>query len=339
MRILILGGTSIAGQALLEHLREHHPNCRIDVVSRSAVTAANADRVIRGHFAELLATPSFKSELAAYDAVVHLADGVPILQTRRRRSDTLLAETLVAATGQLALAVRAARVPLFVYISSLRAIAGEHDGRVLDEGSEPRCSSLYGRTKLRLERLVAETFADSPTRAVTLRVPALYGRGGGGNFRHLMQLAFLNLPLPLGGLTNRRSILSMRNFASAVASVMTHQVSAHGVFVLHDGVPLSTAEIVSIFRDALGLPRRLFSIPGFAARLAMTTPMVNGVGRRIYGSNHVDDRRFRKAFDWTPCEETCAALSEMAQAFARTSPRKNRLFGFEKTDAPTRRPG
>jgi nucleoside-diphosphate-sugar epimerase len=113
MRLLVLGGTSIAGQAVLQYATEYQTDCRIYTASRSHDFVPNAQRVIRGHFTELLKTGPFRQDLSGYDAVVHLADGAPILQQARHVTDTTLADQLVSATRELLVAAQDAGVPKF----------------------------------------------------------------------------------------------------------------------------------------------------------------------------------------------------------------------------------
>ena len=317
MHALVLGGTGSAGRALIRRLREQGPPAEVSVVSRTATSLPGAVRVVTGHYGDLALSAEFRQWLARVDVIVHLADGLSVLQQPRFAADTALAERLMAASERLAVAACAARVPRLVYVSSIKALCDEDDARILVETSPPRSSSLYGRSKLQLEQTLARVLAGSATRLAVVRNPAMYGPGKAGSVHRLLRLADTALPLPLGGLTNRRSLLAVANFASALsAMVRAGPHAAAGTFHLHDGPGLSTSEIVATMRAALGRPRRLFAIGRAAAAAAMHVPPVAPVARRLYGSLEVSDAHFRRAFDWTPAVETKVALAEMAAAHA-----------------------
>src|SRR5262249_20843381 len=157
----------------------------------------------------------FRRELSSFDAVVHLADGLPILQDERFKGR---AADLIDGSERLIAAVRDSGVKLFVYLSSIKAIANGDDDRPLVETSESRSRTVYGRAKLRLEEIIDSRLQGSGTRYVILRTPVTYGRGAPGSLRRLLELACSPWPLPLAGLANRRSLLSIRNLASALAT-------------------------------------------------------------------------------------------------------------------------
>jgi nucleoside-diphosphate-sugar epimerase len=317
MRALILGGTSPAGRALIRQLQDNGPPVAVSVVSRTATSLPGVATVLTGSYGELARTGEFRRCLADVDVIVHLADGLSVLQQPQFATDSGHADQLVAASERLAEAARAAGVPLFVYVSSIKALCDEDDTRVLEEDATSRATTLYGRSKLRLERGIARALAGSDTRLAIVRNPAMYGLGKTGSIARLVRLADTALPLPLGGLTNRRSLLALANFASALGAIVRSPPrSAAGTFHVHDGQALSTGEIVTTLREALGRPRRLFAVGAGAIRLARHLPLISPAARRLYGSLEVSDAHFRRTFNWIPAVETRAALAEMAAAQA-----------------------
>ncbi len=317
MHALILGGTGSAGRALIRQLLDEGPPIEVSVVSRTATSVPGAARVVTGHYGDLALSAEFRQWLARVDVIVHLADGLSILQQPRFTADTALAERSVAASERLAVAACAAGVPRLVHVSSIKALCDEDDARVLVEACPSRSSSVYGRCKLRLEQTLLRVLAGSATRLAVVRNPAMYGPGEAGSVHRLLRLADTPLPLPLAGLTNRRSLLAVANFATALsAMVRAGPHAAAGTFHVHDGPALSTTEIVATMRAALGRPRRLFAIGRAAAAAATHVPPVAPIARRLYGSLEVSDARFRRAFNWTPTVETRVALAEMAAAHA-----------------------
>jgi nucleoside-diphosphate-sugar epimerase len=318
MHILVPGGTGAAGRALIRQLQGEGSPVSVSVMSRTATSLAlpGVARVLTGHYGGLARSGALAPLLEGMDAVVHLADGLSVLQQPRFAADRGHAEALMAASHELALAARAAGVPLFVYVSSIKALCDEDDDRVLDESSPSRATSLYGRCKLRLEGIIAGALAGSGTQLVIVRNPVMYGPAKAGSMGRLVRLADTALPLPLGGLTNRRSLLALGNFASALGAIVRSPPQRAGVFHVHDGPALSTTEIVAALRAGLGRPRRLFAIGEAGAALARHLPLAGAAARRLCGSLEVSDAHFRRTFRWTPPVETGTALAEMAAAHA-----------------------
>lgn len=320
MHALILGGTGAAGRALIRQLQSGGASVDITVVSRTATSLPGVGRVLTGRYEELAGSGELRRPLADVDAVVHLADGLAALQEPRLAADTAQADRLLSASERLAITVREAEVPLLVHVSSIKALCDEDDGRVLTEGCASRATTLYGGAKLRLEQVMARVLAGSATRLAIVRNPVMYGAAKGGSMQRLLKLADCGLPLPLGGLENRRSLLALDNFASALATIVrAPPETAAGVFHVHDGPALSTTEIVATLRAALGRRPRLFAA-GAGARLAKRLPLAGPAARRLYGSLEISDAHFRKTFCWTPVIDTRTALAEMAAAW-RAEPR------------------
>ena len=317
MHVMILGGTGSLGRTLIAHLAGRNPEVDVSVVSRSASALPGTRRVLTGHFTDLIGSPGFRGQLATVDAVVHLADGLSILQQPQHTFDAAEAGRLVENSERLAQAARSARVPLFIYLSSIKALSDEEDSRVLVETSESRCGTLYGMSKLRLEDAIAGIFRGSTTRYVTLRTPVIYGPRARGSMRRLLDHIDTPLPLPLGGLANRRSLLCVRNLASALDAILcSGRDGPRGVFHVHDGPPLSTTDIVTTLRQALGRPARLFPPTAWGARAARHSPLVGPIMRRLMGSLELSDAHFRHSFQWRPVSDTRTALAEMAASFA-----------------------
>jgi nucleoside-diphosphate-sugar epimerase len=319
MRILIVGGTGAGGQSLIRQLRSRYPSADLTVVSRTATGLPGATRVMTGHYAGLIAAPHSARQLAGLDAVVHLADGLSILQYPPNCTDKALADRLIGTSEALAVAVRDARVPLLVHVSSIKALCDEADDRVLVETSASHATTLYGQAKWQLERRLEDALAGSDTGLAILRNPVMYGGTKPGSMSRLLKLVASPLPLPLAGIANRRSLLAIDNFASALAAIVATGISsgkhcASGIFHVHDGSPLSTTEIVETLRMALGRRRRLFGVGALAAGLAGRAPALGPAVRRLYGSLELSDARFRHCFKWMPVVGSRDALSQMARA-------------------------
>src|SRR2546430_8267737 len=120
------------------------------------------------------------------------------------------------ATIALARAARRAGAKRFVFLSSIRAQSGPTAEEVLTEELAPRPTDAYGRSKLAAEQGLADLDLDW----VALRLVLVYGPGVSGNMARLIRLARSPFPLPLGGVSARRSLLSLANLAAAVDCVL-----------------------------------------------------------------------------------------------------------------------
>jgi nucleoside-diphosphate-sugar epimerase len=164
-------------------------------------------------------------------------------------------------------AVRAGVLRL-VGISSIAAVA-HASATPLTENAIPAPRSAYGRSKLAGEAALGAATAGTRTAFTVLRPPLVYGPGMRGNPLRLFELVRRGVPLPVGGQTNRRSVLYVGNLAAAILRVLEHDQAANQIFHVADDAVVSTAEFANQVGEALGRPARLWRLPG---------PLLRGLG-------------------------------------------------------------
>lgn len=173
MTVAITGGTGFVGQALVDLAQQR------EVKLRSLARRIPEDRRgvdwVQGDLADRTALAKLVEQA---DAVIHIAG-----QVRARDTDEFEAAN-VTGTLNVIEAALAARVPRFVFVSSLAA-------------REPSLSR-YGASKLRAERLVAASGLDW----TIIRPPAVYGPRD-GEMLDLFEMATMGVvPMPKQGQTS-----------------------------------------------------------------------------------------------------------------------------------------
>lgn len=144
---------------------------------------------------------------------------------------------------QAAIAAARAGVSRFVFVSSIRAQCGPSADHALTERDPPAPTDDYGRSKLAAEDAVRA----SGTAFTILRPVLLYGRGVKGNFATLLRAAGSPWPLPVRQFNNRRSLLGIDNFVSALSFVLSAAATVGGTYVVADpGIPPSLSELREI---------------------------------------------------------------------------------------------
>jgi nucleoside-diphosphate-sugar epimerase len=178
----------------------------------------------------------------------------------------------------------------------------------------PAPEDAYGISKLEGERALAEVAVRTGLEVVILRPPLVYGPDVRGNLVSLLKACDRRLPLPLAGIDNRRSLISVANLASAVALALRHPAPS-GTYFVSDDQDLSTAELVAGLSRALGKRPVLLPLPASLFRLARRLPKIGGTVRRLTGSLQVDSRLIREHLGWHPVQSVVTGLGEMAQAW------------------------
>ena len=212
------------------------------------------------------------------------------------------------AVGELSGAARG-RIQRFVLMSSVRAQAGLAADHVITESDPPQPTDTYGRSKLESERLLAE----GGVSFTVLRPAVVYGRGVKGNIASLATLAQTPMPLPFGGLDNRRSLLALDNLTSAIELALTSPKAEGETFLVADTEPISVADLVTAMREGLGRPPHLLRVPAGAVKRLMATFGKEKEWERLSGNFVIDAGKLR-AIDWEPRVETYDGIAAMMRA-------------------------
>ena len=259
--------------------------------------------------ADLLDAGALRAALAGADAVIHLAARVHVM--RETAADALAEFRRVNVEGTRILldASADAGVTRVVLASTVKAVAESSDAP-LTERTAPRPADPYGISKLESEQ-VAQGFAARRGLGVTvLRFPLVYGPGMKGNMLSLFDLVNRGVPLPLGRVRNRRSMLFVGNLSAAVLGTLRTPAAVPGVFFVADGRDVSTPELVRLIGDALGrkvwllpVPVSVFRAAGWAgdalSRLGQI-PLTSAAVDRLLGSLAVDASALAQATGFRP---------------------------------------
>jgi UDP-glucose 4-epimerase len=246
---LVTGSDGFVGRHLVPYLAQR--GYRVLAASRSAARFENPD--ISGIALPDLSQPfDWQPLLQQCDAVIHLA-GI----AHKTVPDELHDRVNHLATAELARTAARCGTKHLVLMSSIAAQSGVSSDRELTEDDPPQPVNAYGRSKLAGEAAVRT--AGVPF--TILRPVVIYGDGEKGNFATVHKIARLPIPLPIGALTARRSILSIENFCSAIETVLTNPRMHGETFIVSDPAPVTVPDLVARYRISLGRSPWLIPIP------------------------------------------------------------------------------
>jgi nucleoside-diphosphate-sugar epimerase len=309
-RILITGATGFVGGAVIRALRANGHS--LSGTTRQADLAQGEGGVPLYRVPDFSEAMDWTRIVAGADVVVHLAARAHMTDESGRDALELYRATNRDGSRHLAEAAVAAGVKRFVFMSSVKAVAEESHDRALTEADTPRPEDAYGISKWEAEQELRELAARTGLELVILRPPLVYGPEARGNLLTLLKACDRGWPLPLGGVDNRRSLVSLANLASAVG-VSAFDARANGqTFFVSDGEDISTAELVRRLAYAMGRKSHLIWIPPPVLSIAKRLPKIGSKFRRLAGSLQIDSRAIRDRLGWTPPQRLDDGLTEMA---------------------------
>ncbi|MCU0869347.1 MAG: NAD-dependent epimerase/dehydratase family protein [Burkholderiales bacterium] len=258
------------------------------------------------------------------DVVIHCAGRAHVVDTDAAAGEAAFRRVNHLATVALAQAAQG-RARRLVFVSSLKVLGEASPAERPWTGDEPpEPHDAYARSKVAAEIALETLHAEGRIDVVVVRPPLVYGPGVEANFLRLWSAVARGVPLPLGAVHNRRSLLYVGNLASALLTCATHPQAAGGRFVVDDGAPVSTSQLVRDIAQALGRRPRLLPVPTAVMRAAGWILDREAAVHRLVGDLAVDASALRTATAW-------AAPFTRAQGLAETA-------AWWWTRAPGRRP-
>lgn len=288
--ILLTGATGFLGAALAEQLLQAGFRVRAPVRHRNGLPTGVESVPFDGLDKPVHWTPL----LSGVDAIVHAAAiahiGPSVPEDLYRRVNT-------EATLDLARAAEG-RVGRMIFISSIRAQSGAVARTLLDESLAPMPTEAYGRSKLAAE----EALSKLNLMSASLRPPVIYGAGVKANMAALLRLARTRFPLPLGGLTAPRSIVSTENISSAVIHMLNKPVPLTGPYIVADPRPTSIAAMLRVMRLAMGRSPLVFPFPESLIGAALTLVGARRTWQTLAGPLAVNPQKLLSS-GWHPAHE------------------------------------
>ena len=290
--LLVTGATGFVGQDLQQEL------CTRGTAFRAA---SRSNRHGYSPVGDINGATDWCAALSGIEIVIHLAATNQNVVAGSGEDRALLRTVNVEGTVNLARQAAASGVRRFVFLSTIK-VHGERtaEGHPFRQDDVPKPMSGYAVSKLEAERSLIALSGSSGMEIVIIRAPLVYGRDVGGSFRALTKLVKSGIPLPLGSIRNRRSMVYVENLSDLILSAALHPAAAGQILLAGDEEAVSTPELVRRLAAATGCPARLLPCPTLALRglaaIAGKTELVS----RLTDWLEVDITPTRTLLDWTP---------------------------------------
>lgn len=319
--ILVTGASGFVGQHVCRHLAES--GYQVRALVRHPWIQPHLETVVSPDLAD---TTALRHAMRGVKAVVHLAARVHVMAEEGPSALAEYRKVNVEGTRCVTQAAVDASVDRFIFISSVKAVGEASGDAIWNEATPAAPIDPYGISKLEAEQVVFRACSDRNTQPFVVRIPLVYGPGMGANMLRLFSTVRRGIPLPFGGIENRRSLLFVGNLTSAIAAIIERQ-GAPGVYFLSDGVDLSSADLVRGIAAGFGIAPRVFRIPaqlirsagriGDAASRMIPWPLTSAQVHRLTSSLAVSPDRFFAEFNFSPPFSPQEALRITATEMSR----------------------
>lgn len=319
MRVLVTGSTGFIGRSVVEALAESMDSEPMLALRRSPTNPpAWPPYAMVG---DLAPDTDWSEALQGCGAVVHSAARVHVMDDGA--SDPLAEYRRANVEGTLNLARQAveAGVARFVFLSSIKVNGAQTaNNRAFTAEDAPNPVDPYGISKHEAEQGLLALAEETGLEVVIIRPPLVYGPGVKANFASMMRWLHRGVPLPLGAIHNRRSLVARANLVDLIMTCLNHPAATNQVFLAGDGEDLSTTELLCRLGQALGRPARLLPVPEGLLKGASVLLGKKAVAERLFGSLRVDIGKTRERLGWIPPVTVDEALQETARAYREDPP-------------------
>lgn len=298
--VLVTGANGFIGQHL----------CRELVESGKVVTACIREQADDSVFAgirsslricrmpSLGADGDFSTVFDQVDAVIHLAGRAHVMHETSPDPINDFRKVNTSGTESLALAAVQKCVKRFVFISSIK-VNGEATNGIPFYADDPLgYRDSYAQSKWEGEERLRQIAEKGRMEWVIVRPPLVYGPGVRGNFLALLKCIRRRIPLPVGSLSNRRSLVSVFNLCDFLEVLLDHPAAANNRFLVADREDVSTPDLIRRVAAALHCPARIIPCRAAILRIAGTALGRKAAVQRLISSLVLDRQKAIDVVGW-----------------------------------------
>ena len=295
-KILVTGSSGFLGNALCKKLRSNNYNVLGSVRNKSLLKTKENSIYIKS----LDINTNWKEALKGCNVVIHLAARAHILNDKV--SNPLEEYRKINKEGTLNLAKQAvdSGVSRFIFISSIGVNGTVTSNTKLTPDDIPSPHSPYAISKLEAEQELIDLANNTSLEVVIIRSPAIYGPNAPGNFGMLEKFIKKGVPLPVGKINNKRSLVAIENIVSFIEVCINHKNAINNVLFVSDNNDLSTLDVVKIISKMNNRKPKIVNLP-----IRFIWFMVKLLGKQKVGDSLMSDLQLDvsksiESLDWNP---------------------------------------
>lgn len=313
MKVMVTGASGFVGRALVNHL--HETGHEVTAIVRKNI--GNLPKaVLVANIGSFASDTDWQSVLDNQQVVIHTAARVHVMNDHEVDPLEAFRKVNVDATLNLARQAALAGVKRFIFISSIK-VNGEKTvaGQLFHADDVSLPQDAYGVSKHEAETGLRILAAETGMDVVIIRPPLVYGSGVKANFYSMMRWLNYRVPLPLGAINNKRSLVFIDNLIDLIVTCSYHPLAANQTFLVSDGEDLSTTDLLQRMGIALSKSALLLPVPVVFLQLAAKILGKGDVAQRLCDSLQVDITKTQKLLNWSPPVSVDEGLYKTAQSF------------------------
>lgn len=250
-------------------------------------------------------------DLNQIEVIIHCAGRAHVMNETAESPLEAYRQTNVQGTLNLAKKAVKVGVKRFIYLSSIKVSGEQTAAQPFKPSDAVNTDDPYGLSKYEAEQALLELSKKTGLEVVIIRPVLIYGPNVKANFKSMMNLASKKLPLPIGCLDNKRSMVSVYNLADLIHTCMTHPNAKGEVFLASDQDDISVKQLFE--KLAKYQNNQLLMLPIPKSLIGLLTSLVGkkAVASRLCSELIVDTTKNTQLLGWTAPYSVDASLQKM----------------------------
>lgn len=239
MKVLLTGSNGFLGQYLSQFLA--HKRYFVFAHSREMATFGNPN-ITNINFD--LNDNLDNINLNQIEVIIHCAGRAHVMNETAESPLEAYRQTNVQGTLNLAQKAVKSGVKRFIYLSSIK-VNGEEatQQKPFTADDSINTDDPYGLSKYEAEQALKQLAKETGLEVVIIRPVLIYGPNVKANFKSMVSLASKKIPLPIGCLDNKRSMVSVYNLADLIEVCLSHPDATGQIFLASDQDDLSVKQL------------------------------------------------------------------------------------------------
>lgn len=297
---LVTGANGFIGRALVNTLLKNNHTIRI--LTHSVHSAQKLKSELPGAFDvhclnDIEINDHWSVLFQDVDTVIHCgAQTTPPENTEEAQQQLMKAN--YDTTMKLATEAATHNVRRFIFLSSMSVFGDMKQDKPFTEHTPLAPLNVYGLSKLKAEEGL-KTLKDK-IELVIIRPPLVYGPGVKNNFKKLFTLVDKKLPLPLGGIKNKRHFIGINNLVDFIILCISAEYAKNEEFVVSDTEALSTTELIRHISKAIGTRNYLIPVPHKPLEFLLKCAGMTKLAEQLFYNIVIDHSKAKRLLNWTP---------------------------------------
>lgn len=270
MKVLITGYTGFIGKYLISELQKKY---EIILLGRRGLDGFKNFDIENDR--------SILEALNSSDVIIHCAGKATSPKSIGKSSWAEYQEANVDLTDKISLIASKSNLKHFIFLSTIKVYGERSYEKPFSVDSNLQPGDYYATSKVLSEECVKTNLSKSDVSFSVLRLPIVYGKGVGANFRNLIRLVKTGLPLPFGMLNNKRSFLNIKNLIDVITLIINKKIIKNNIMNISDRDDLSTIEVIKNISNYTNSKSYLIPVPklilNFFGTILLKRKMINSL--------------------------------------------------------------